>query len=149
MGTVPWGTHFCQFYETADDLADTLVPFFKAGLVNGERCMWVTARPLRAADAVDALRNAVPDLDRRLARGQIEVIDHDRWYLTRQGKTGADAVIAGWMRRKDEALAEGYEGFRLTGNTYFLEADDWDDFAEYERKVNACFCGERVIALCS
>ncbi len=149
VGTVPWGTHFCQFYETADDLADTLVPFFKAGLDNGERCMWVTARPLRAADAVDALRNAVPDLDRRLARGQIEVIDHDRWYLTRQGKTGADAVIAGWMRRKDEALAEGYEGFRLTGNTYFLEADDWDDFAEYERKVNACFCGERVIALCS
>jgi two-component sensor histidine kinase len=53
------------------------------------------------------------------------------------------------MRRKDEALAEGFEGFRLTGNTYFLEADDWDDFAEYERKVNACFCGERVIALCS
>src|SRR5215212_8285693 len=63
VGTVPWGSHFCQFYETADDLADTLVPFFKAGLDNGERCMWVTARPLRAADAVDALRSAVPDLD--------------------------------------------------------------------------------------
>jgi two-component sensor histidine kinase len=149
VGAVPWGTHFCQFYETADDLADTLVPFFKAGLDNGERCMWVTARPLRAADAADALRNAVPDLDRRLARGQIEVVDHDQWYLTRRGKAGADAVIAGWMRRKDEALAEGYAGFRLTGNTYFLEADDWDDFAEYERKVNGCFCDQRVIALCS
>ncbi len=53
VGPVQWGTHFCQFYETADDLADTLVPFFKAGLDNNERCMWVTARPLRAADAVD------------------------------------------------------------------------------------------------
>src|SRR5918998_941930 len=53
------------------------------------------------------------------------------------------------MRRKGEALAEGWAGFRLPGNTYFLEADDWDDFAEYERKINACFCGERVIALCS
>ena len=95
VGAVPWGTHFCQFYETAGDLVDTLVPYFKAGLDNGERCMWVTARPLRAADATDALRSAVPDLDRRLARGQIQVVDHDRWYSTREGKAGADAVIVG------------------------------------------------------
>jgi two-component system, sensor histidine kinase PdtaS len=149
VGAVQWGTHFCQFYETAVDLVDTLVPYFKAGLDGGERCMWVTAQPLRAADATDALRNAVPDLDRRLARGQIEIVDHGQWYLTQGSKAGADEVISGWMRRKDEALAQGYAGFRLTGNTYFLEADDWDDFAEYERKVNACFCDQRVIALCS
>ncbi len=146
---VPWGSHFCQFYETANDLVDTLVPYFKAGLDNNERCMWVTAQPLRAADATDALRNAVPDLDRRLASAQIEIVDHDQWYMTRNDKAGADAVISGWMHRKDEALTQGYSGFRLTGNTYFLEADDWNDFAEYERKVNACFCDQRVIALCS
>lgn len=149
VGAVQWGAHFCQFYETADDLVDTLVPFFKAGLDNNERCMWVTANPLRASDATDALRAAVPDLDRRLSRGQIEIIDHDRWYQTQKGKAGADEVILGWTQRKDEALAQGYGGFRLTGNTYFLEARDWDDFAEYEKKVNACFCDQRIIALCS
>jgi two-component sensor histidine kinase len=149
VGAVQWGAHFCQFYETADDLVDTLVPFFRAGLHNNERCMWVTANPLRASEATDALRDAVPDLDRRLKRGQIEIVDHDRWYQTQKGKAGADEVISGWMRRKDEALAQGYGGFRLTGNTYFLEARDWDDFAEYEEKVTACFCNERVIALCS
>jgi len=149
VGAVQWGAHFCQFYETADDLVDTLVPFFKAGLDNNERCMWVTANPLCAIEATDALRNAVPDLDRRLKRGQIEIVDHDRWYKTQNGKAGVDEVIAGWMRRKDEALTQGYGGFRLTGNTYFLEARDWDDFAEYEEKVNACFCNERIVALCS
>ena len=25
VGAVQWGAHFCQFYETADDLIDTLV----------------------------------------------------------------------------------------------------------------------------
>lgn len=149
IGAVPWGTHFCQFYETAGDLVDTLVPYFKAGLEGGERCMWVAAPPLRAADATDALRNAVPDLDQRIAKRQIEIIDHDQWYLSCEGKAGADDVIAGWMRRKEEAVSQGLTGFRLTGNTYFLEAKDWDDFAEYEHKVNGCFCNERVIALCS
>ena len=30
VGDVPWGTHFCTFYETTQDLLDILVPFFKA-----------------------------------------------------------------------------------------------------------------------
>lgn len=148
VGRVRWGTHFCQFYETARDLADTLVPYFKAGLDGNERCMWVTAPPFRAADAADALRNAVPDLDARVRRGQIEIVDHEAWYR-RQDKQGADEVIAGWLQRKEEALSSGYVGFRLTGNTYFLEAQDWDSFAEYENRVNACFCDQRVVALCS
>jgi len=32
VGDVPWGTHFCYFYETKQDLLDILVPYFKAGL---------------------------------------------------------------------------------------------------------------------
>ena len=148
VGRVRWGTHFCQFFDTAEDLIDTLVPYFKAGLDGDEQCMWVTAPPLRAHEATDALRNAVPDLDRLLRCGQIEIIDHDAWYR-RADKVGADEVIAGWLRRKDEALARGRRGFRLTGNTYFLEAKDWDSFAEYEACVNGCFCDQPVLALCS
>jgi hypothetical protein len=30
---VPWGTHFCQFYETPEDLTSILVPYFKTGLL--------------------------------------------------------------------------------------------------------------------
>ena len=29
IGDTPWGTHFCQFYETKDDLIDILAPYFK------------------------------------------------------------------------------------------------------------------------
>jgi hypothetical protein len=32
IGDVPWGTHFCQFYQDEQDLFDILVPYFKAGL---------------------------------------------------------------------------------------------------------------------
>jgi hypothetical protein len=56
IGDVPWGTHFCQFYYTKQDLADILVPYFKAGLENNEFCMWVTSEPLRVEDARRALK---------------------------------------------------------------------------------------------
>jgi hypothetical protein len=37
--TVPWGTHFCQFYQEQHDPVDIPVPYFKAGLENNEFCM--------------------------------------------------------------------------------------------------------------
>ena len=38
VGDVPWGTHFCHFYETKEDLLDILIPYFKTGLENSEFC---------------------------------------------------------------------------------------------------------------
>jgi hypothetical protein len=87
IGDVPWGTHFCQSYQTRQDLVEILVPYFKAGLENNEFCMWVTSEPLRTDEAEAALRAAVPDLDRYVQAGQIEVLDYTRWY-TRSGVSG-------------------------------------------------------------
>jgi len=39
VGEVPWGSHFCIFYETKQDLLEILVPYFKAGVKNNELCV--------------------------------------------------------------------------------------------------------------
>ena len=148
VGELPWGAHFCQFYGSRDDLVDSLVPYFKAGLENNEQCLWVTSEPFSAVDARTALRQAVPDLDARAGRGQIEIIDHRDWYM-RSGDKTADQVLEGWVHRHDEALAQGYDGLRLTGNTYWLERNDWSGFVDYEAKVTQTFSGNRIIGLCS
>jgi hypothetical protein len=71
IGDVPWGTHFCQFYQDKQDLIDILVPFFKAGLKNNEFCMWVTSEPLRAAEAKAALAANVENLETYITNGQL------------------------------------------------------------------------------
>jgi len=63
VGDVPWGTHFCQLYQTKEDLMDILLPYFRAGLENNEFCVWVTAEPLDAEEVKGALRRTVPDFD--------------------------------------------------------------------------------------
>jgi hypothetical protein len=60
VGDMPWGTHFCLFYETQADLLETLVPYCKAGLESEEFCLWVVAAPLTEEDARLALKQAVP-----------------------------------------------------------------------------------------
>jgi signal transduction histidine kinase len=148
VGALPWGAHFCQFYGEREDLVDSLVPFFKAGLDHNEKCLWVTSEPLRAEDARTALRNAVPDLDARVRSEQIEIIDHHEWYL-RTGKADADGTLRGWVHREEQALADGFEGLRLTGNTFWVERSDWNGFVDYESRVTKTFAGHRIIGLCS
>src|SRR5260221_13128000 len=83
VGDLPWGAHFCYFYETKQDLLDILVPYFKTGLENKEFCLWVVsdAELMTVEEAKAALQQAVPDLDRHLADEQIEILNELDWYL--------------------------------------------------------------------
>ena len=51
LGEVPWGTHFCHFFETKDDLLETVLPFFTAGLEAKEFSCGVVEEPLTEEEA--------------------------------------------------------------------------------------------------
>ena len=148
IGGVPWGTHFCQFYQSGEDLLSILVPYFKAGLEKNEYCMWVTSEPVGELEAKHALRAAVPDLARYLESGQLEILPHTDWYL-KGGTFDSQRVLDGWVNRLNAAVAKGYEGLRLTGNTFWLEKRDWQDFTDYEQAVDAVLGRYRMLALCT
>ncbi len=148
IGDAPWGTHFCQFYRTKQDLIDILVPYFKAGLESNEFCMWVTSEPLRGNEALAALRAAMPDLDRYLEDGQLEVLPYSQWY-TAGGAFDSTRVLNGWVEKLDRAIARGFSGLRLTGNTFWLEKEDWKDFTDYEEEVNTVIGKYPMMAICT
>ncbi len=144
----PWGTHFCLFYRTRQDLIDLLVPYFKTGLENNEFCMWVTSDPLRASDARASLGKAVQDLALYESRGQIEILDYSEWY-TRSGRFDSDRVLAGWVEKEKRAVQRGFDGLRLTGNTFWLEEADWHAFIDYEAAVDSVISQYHMLALCT
>ena len=148
LGDLAPGSHVGQLYRDQQDLLDTLVPYFAAGLTASERCIWVTAQPLGAAQARAALARAVPDLAQRERAGQIEIVDHKDWY-TRSGKMTTEQVIESWLAAEESALAAGFRGLRISGNTYWLGTDEWAAFSDYECRSHAAFQGRKIVALCS
>jgi len=148
MGDIAWGTHLCQFYQTKDDLIDILVPYFKAGLENNEFCMWVTSEPLGVKEAKASLGKAVRDLDDYIAKGQLKIVDYSQWY-TKSGNFDADEVLQGWVKEENQALERGFDGLRLTGNTFWLDPRDWKSFSDYEATVNSVIGSHRMIAICT
>ncbi len=147
IGDVMWGSHFCQFYETKEDLIDILVPYFKAGLESNEFCMWFTAH-LTLDEAREALSQAVPNLDHYIDQGQMELIPHNEWYL-RDGAFNAQPVLSGWISKLNSGRDRGFAGLRISGNTFWLENKDWKDFVLYESVANSLIHRHQIIAICT
>lgn len=148
IGDVPWGMHICYFYQTKEDLIDILVPYFKIGLENNEFCVWITSEPLKTEGARAALNKEIKDLDEYIRKGQIEILDYSQWY-TKSGKFEADNILSSWVEKEKQALKKGFNGLRLTGNTFWLEKKDWKDFVNYEKTVNNVISKHKMLAICS
>lgn len=148
VGTMPWGTHFCHFYETKQDLLDILIPYFQTGLEHNEFCMWVIFDPLNQAEATDALRAVIPMIDHYIAAGQIAIIPHTQWYL-RDSSFDLQQVLSGWQEKLAQALAGGYDGMRVNGNEAWLTKEDWGGFSKYEDYLNVLIANQRMIVLCA
>ncbi len=148
IGYAPWSTHFCQFYQTKQDLIEILVPYFKAGLEGNEFCMWITSAPLDQEEARQALQESLPDLNRYLQQGQIEILPYSEWYLGK-GVFNSERVLKGWVKKLESALSRGFTGLRLSGNTFWLEKANWRSFTDYEAAVNRVIGKYNMLALCT
>jgi DNA-binding CsgD family transcriptional regulator len=145
LGDVPWGMHLCIFYETSQDLLDTLIPYFHAGLQDNEFVIWAVSDPLTVEEAHAAMARGIPDYQRHLSRGQVEIVAGSEWYLGRDLKK----VTEGWHEKLDAALANGFTGLRVSGNAFWLETRYRDDFLAYEQGLDESLAGCPVLVLCS
>ena len=78
LGDMPWGSHICMFYQSNEDLLDTVVPYFKAGLESNEFCLWAPSEPVTVEDARRVLSRSIPAFDRHLAAGKMEIFSGTR-----------------------------------------------------------------------
>ena len=145
---VAWGAHFCFFYETRDDLVDTLILYCKSGLESGEYCLWIVAEPLTVAEARNALKDAVPELERHLTDARIELVSARDWFLP-GGSFDGTRLTRSWYEKLASVSARGYAGMRVTGDTTWLTNKDWGHFCDYEDGLNEVIGNQRLAVLCT
>jgi hypothetical protein len=150
LGDIPWGSHFCVFYETKQDLLDVLVPYLKAGLENNEFNLWVISNPylLTAEEAVAALEQAIPDVHSLLEKGRLEILSEADWYL-RENDFKLERLMKAWTEKITDAVARGFDGIRASGDLFWLGEKNWNAFYTYEKQLHDLIAGQHAIILCS
>lgn len=148
LGAIPWGTHLCLFYESDADLTEVTASYLAAGLRENELCFWLMATPLTAQAAKDALRRAVPDLDRYDANGALGFASAPDWLLL-DGQIEADHIKAKWLQLLKESKQKGFAGLRVAGCQAWLQYAQWRDFHHYEQTLEESVTGKPILALCA
>jgi DNA-binding CsgD family transcriptional regulator len=147
-GEMPRGTHVCIYYESIDDLIDTVVvPFFKTGLERNEFCVWVPSKLLTLEQSRAALRRRVPNFERHLAAGHMEIVPGGGFLKGDQ----FDVIksLGMWRDKLSAALAKGYTGLRASGDAFWINPGQWKNFSEYEYLLTKVFKGKPVSILCT
>lgn len=151
LGEIPWGTHVSIFYDTPQDLLDILVPYFKAGLQRHEYCLWVISVPpdlVTKEQALAALRQALPDLDRYLTEGSMEIIPREEWFLE-GGTFDLARVVKRYTEKMNQAVLEGYAGMRFDGGSAWLLESGANTLREFEYELDKVIARQRLIVLCN
>jgi len=148
IGSIPWGTHFCHFYQSKEDLLSMQVPFFKTGLENNEYCVWITSRHTTIEDAIIALKDEMPGIDQYFERGSIEILTSPDWFML-NGQFALDNAIQFIYNRLDMAIEHGFVGLRINGDDTWRDHKLWQDFMEFERALTPAIADKRLIVSCS
>jgi PAS domain S-box-containing protein len=135
IGALPWGSHFCQFYQSREALLEILVPYLRAGLQNNELCLWVVNGPQDVEEAGQALKKAVPRFEEYAQRGQVEILSRDQW------RSCDGQLIPAVVSRLDQAVFGGFDGLRLACDALVEEAH-----APGARDAADALCRYNVIA---
>ncbi|MGB9929390.1 MAG: MEDS domain-containing protein [Methanosarcina sp.] len=141
VGKIRCGTHFCQLYQTEQDLMDIVIPYTAAGLENNEFCIWILPDILVMEEAKKALKK-IPNIDTYFEKRQIEIISFSDFHL-KEELLKSKGALNFWNKKLEQALNSGYSGLRVVENNNFqeknsscVEKESWNDLLDYEQNLN-------------
>jgi DNA-binding CsgD family transcriptional regulator len=146
LGNIPWGSHLCVFYETKQDFLDIMVPYFRVGLENKEFCLWILPPRVSQHEALEALKRGVPDFDRHLSEGDIDLVSEDQWFWTGGSIIEPAAAVEHFHKKLRAVMSRGYVGLRANGNG---AAPQNSKLGQLEKEIDDLIADENMIFLCS
>jgi len=147
---MPWGSHVCQFYNCKEDLVKMLVPYFKQGLERNEACVWLVG-DLTVEEAKIALAAVVPNLERYMAKGQMQILHYTELYTNPNGTVKpSDQLSDQFAQLGSTVKAKGFAGLRASGSVSWIKNEEsMSRFMDYETKVNCAIQNSRIMAVCT
>ncbi|MBI3813656.1 MAG: MEDS domain-containing protein [Nitrospinae bacterium] len=140
--------HLCLIYETREEQFNAVIPFIRAGLESGEKCIYIVDDNT-AATVLDAMRTDGIDVDSAVKSGRLSIATKQEAYL-KQGYFDPEWMINFLKEAADTAKREGYPCLRVTGEMTWVFGGDpgVERLIEYEAKLNY-FCPEKdMLVIC-
>jgi hypothetical protein len=138
-----------MLYQDQRQLVEVVARYIRAGLEDGEYCVWILGAPVSHMEALEALERLLVTTDLYLEQGQLELVSYTDWYLP-GGRFDPQRVIHEGLARYNYSRSMRFAGMRVTGNPMWLVSlEQWAQFSQYEQQVHEAIKNDRILALCT
>jgi len=139
--------HAIILYESLEAKYNALFNYLKLGLENGEAAVYVASedspRQIR-----DAMKQFGIEVEKNEEKGALRILGYKDVYII-DGKFSTSTTINLWNKLYNEALKNGFKGWRVTGEmSCFFEHNLIQELIEYERAVHRVY-DIPMIGLCA
>ena len=141
------GDHICVFYRSETALLEILTPYIAEGLRKNERCFCVQSNEVIRRLTLD-LQFIGVNVEREISRGALQFYTENEIYFE-GGSFDGEGMIRRLMRSIENAMKEGFSGFRTAGElTWAAGETHCKQVVGYEKMVQQCFPGKCAVGLC-
>lgn len=148
LGEISWGSHFCGFYETQQDLLDILVLYFMEGLSNRECCFWVSADDDEHLKIYNGLKKSIPGLDELVAQNRITFLIRKN-VMPNYSKEITNKFVNDFVKDHKKLLRKNFTGVRAAGTPGICTSrKEWLEFCQYEAYISKAIESHKIIVLC-
>ncbi len=142
------GDHLCCIYRTEAEHRQVVAAFVRAGLRANHKILYILDSH-STETITQSLKQADLDLTPAVESGQIELLTSRETY-TRGGAFDPDAMVESLRLRTRDALSEGYDALRVTGEMTWALSDlpGTERLIEYENRLNEFMPAHACLAIC-
>jgi hypothetical protein len=139
--------HAIFVYENPESKYDVLFHYIKHTLENGEAAIYVCSEA-KPAQIKNAMKHFGIDVEKYEKTDALKVLDYTEFYII-DGKFSIENTLSLWNKFYKEALAKGFKGLRVTGETAcFFKHNMVQDLVEYEKALHTSL-DIPMIAICT
>lgn len=140
--------HVCGIYDHHEDQFGPACSFIKAGLEQGEQCLYI-AEHLKPSEFGKLLEQHGVNVAATMHAGALLVLSGKEMRLKLGGFT-PEAMLTFLAQAERKAIEAGFAAFRLAADMTWLRKDNIaaEDMFLYESELNKLFQTRRIIGLC-
>jgi hypothetical protein len=142
------GDHLCSIYTNKEQQFSTIIPFFKDGLHNNQKCIYIADENSKNEVHLELEKGGI-DIDTFLNLHQLVILTKQETYL-KDGPFDPKKMVDLLGEIEQSVTHEGYSGVRISGEMTCLceNATAHERLIEYESKLNGFFPHSKVTTIC-
>jgi signal transduction histidine kinase len=145
LGLVPYGSHICSFYSNPNNFNKHISKFFRNGLENNEKCIWISSNIYDNEKVRNLLVDHIPDIEKTFKNENLIIESYKNVYFDENHQL-LSQIPNGFIKYIEEVTED--TPIRLFSDLSWVGEEDFKNIMNLEISLNNITKDYKITVLC-